>query len=269
MNKIIKENPDIISFETDFAGRSRGEHQWNWYRNIVFGYYKNKLYATIDTTHARLIRNNKYLYEKEGLGNRDDLQYPGRLFMKPKVISFWENPPIQFFSKFVKDLYKLTKIKIDDSWLIEVDEGVYKKPSEYTGKSNNFDKTLSHLQNPMFKEKKKISGFGSDKYKKVASSIGYPTTAHYTNMIHSESMSLMNLLEQIRKKVVRGNKIITKLICPPNRKVEDGKCVAMNSQEISNRKRSALKAAGKRRSKRGASNIKRKRSLQKRKSFGL
>lgn len=259
--KVIKENPDRFSFKGQ-------NYQWNWGKNIVFGYYKNKLYANISITHWGLIKNNNYL-KNQGLENRDVFQYPGRLFMEPKIISFWENPPKEFFSKFVRDIYKLTKIKINDTWLIEVEENVYKTPSEYTGKANNFDKTLSHLQNPMFKHKKKISGFGSDKYKNIAYNSGYPTTAHYTNMIHSESMSLKKILEQQRKKVVRNGKLTMKLICPKNRKAEDGSCVAMSAQEISNRKRASMKAASKRRSNKVASSAKRRKSLQKRQTMGL
>jgi len=86
-------------------------------------------------------------------------------------------------------------------------------------------------------------------------------------------ISLSNLLklilEQQRKRVVRNGKIVNKIICPPGKKIVNGRCVQMTSIEKVNRKKSAKKAAIKRKSKKSTSTRKRNLSMKKRKNSGL
>lgn len=53
--------------------------------------------------------------------------------------------------------------------------------------------------------------------------------------------SVFNLIEEALrfKKVVRGGKILKKLMCPPGYKSANGRCVRMSSMEIRKRKKSA------------------------------
>lgn len=75
---------------------------------------------------------------------------------------------------------------------------------------------------------------------------------------------IIKYLNESYEKVVRGGKVYRKLICKPGYKVEDGKCVKMDSEEKRNRLKAAKKSAKKRKSKMASIIKKRNKSIKKR-----
>ena len=77
-----------------------------------------------------------------------------------------------------------------------------------------------------------------------------------------------NLVESVitevkRKKVVRGGKIMKKVVCPDGKKNVGGKCVRMRNVEKLKRSKTAKKAAKKKKGKLAAIQRKRARSMRK------
>jgi hypothetical protein len=106
---LLKENPDGIDI---------GEYSLTWYdlEAIPFGWHNNEfLFGDWGETHP--IPNEKTGYWIK----RSDLKYPGRLWKKSKVISFWEYPDKSQFKKCAKDIKENLMIDImKKPWKIEV-----------------------------------------------------------------------------------------------------------------------------------------------------
>lgn len=175
IKKILIENPDSIDqFGASYENKDAR----------AFGYYKNKFYGGYDSkiVHYELIGVEDKNFPKE----RYDFDYPGRLWLRKKVISFWEYPPKSKFKKIINDLEKFYKIKIcgDSRWKLEVIDSKNKYEvdkdwefedvkfisiQDYIGSQKQIGKELSHVKSPMLKKKKKaISGVGSSKLVKGA-----------------------------------------------------------------------------------------------------
>lgn len=192
--KLLKEDPDSITYNFK-------TYKWDNTKTLVFGYNGNDFYCEYSPKFNVPLNHAKIIFDT----NR--LRYSGRIFIIPKIITFWENPPKHFLQKFIKDVFEKAKIKIDDKWKIQVYDGEpelsldsgtigeFQKPSEYMGKKNNFKKTF-HLQSPIYK-KRKVYGFGSNKYKDLSIKAKFPTVAHFTSSIHSESLSLKKIMNLI------------------------------------------------------------------------
>lgn len=91
---ILKENPEYISVGDYTISYKNSEAR-------AFGLCKKKMYVGDD--------NSVYHYtlgSEKGCNDRKDLQYPGRLWLKSKIISFWKFPPPKQFKKFMKMLGK-------------------------------------------------------------------------------------------------------------------------------------------------------------------
>ena len=79
-------------------------------------------------------------------------------------------------------------------------------------------------------------------------------------------------LSELRKKrVVRGKKLVKKVVCPKNKRYVPAlkKCVVKTAGEKARKKRAMKKAARKKRGKMAKIIRKRKKSMKKRKTFGL
>lgn len=85
------------------------------------------------------------------------------------------------------------------------------------------------------------------------------------NMSEQDFASLVEsaITEVQRKKVVRGGKIVKKIVCPEGKKNVGGKCVRMRNIEKLKRSKTAKKAAKKKKGKLGAIQRKRARSMKK------
>jgi len=154
----LTESPDW------FFHRDTGENvQWfhKEYIPITFAWYKGKFYwGGIDKqgyiqTHDRL--------ETGGVA-RADLTYPGRLWKKLKVISFWEHPENnEEMIKALKIISKDIGIDIlgDPKWRIEIKKGKnweFVSVKDYTGSSelSNKEKAQQHIMSPMQKPKSSL-----------------------------------------------------------------------------------------------------------------
>lgn len=85
------------------------------------------------------------------------------------------------------------------------------------------------------------------------------------NLSEQEFSDLVSsvISEVQRKKVVRGGKIVKKVVCPDGKKNVGGKCVRMRNVEKLKRSKTAKKAAKKKKGKLGAIQRKRERSMKK------
>lgn len=121
LNKILLENPDQIDIPK--------EHLFLKYSDkdaLPFGYFKNKMIiGKFHMTHQFVDIENKKKYY------RNEMLYPGRLWKKHKIISFWVFPPISKIKKIITDinnellqinvdtLNKNYDFKINNNWMIE------------------------------------------------------------------------------------------------------------------------------------------------------
>ena len=83
---------------------------------------------------------------------------------------------------------------------------------------------------------------------------------------------LKNFLSELRKKkVIRGKKLVKKVVCPKNKRYVPSlkKCVVKTAGERARKKRAMKRAAMKKRGKIAKIVRKRKKSMKKRKAFGL
>lgn len=170
---------------------------------IAFGYYDGKLYIGNDCSdyHCDLNYGDP--------GEREELEYPGRLWYEKKLISFYEYPSKEKLPKVLKDIkkemYKINDIKIDwnDGWLIEIYFPAFNKNyywddfeddpdnyindiklvpiSKYTG-SKNFD--INNIPPHLMKPDEKIKYLKDHGYKpKTIKTPKKMTQAEYRNKV--------------------------------------------------------------------------------------
>lgn len=101
---------------------------WNdiKYKPVTFGWYEGKLFTkepkngdTFSTIHAKLHPK----YDEDGSKiSRSDWTTPGRLWLKTKVISFWEYPEKEELVSKLRELENKLNINIlkDPDWRIEI-----------------------------------------------------------------------------------------------------------------------------------------------------
>ncbi|MCK9446585.1 hypothetical protein M0Q50_06965 [bacterium] len=146
--------------------------------------YKNKYYSFIGNTlpFGVLFKDGKLIKIKVGLHEGEThkeaeissfhYRYLGRLFLDPKVLTFWNYPSkeeIYLFIKEVKNIYNIDLLK--DNWRIEI----YDKHSnnsfvlinnylkkEIESENPSTKEYEEHLKSPLLKKHKVIQGFGSE-----------------------------------------------------------------------------------------------------------
>lgn len=127
INTFLLETPDTVHNKSvgDFSWRDENSYPY------PFGYYKNIFYLGrikdwhSDIAESREDENDKYAEFYSDVGEdleREKYDYPGRVFLKYKVVSLWEYPrTTSIFNKLIKDLckelYDLENIKITPSKL--------------------------------------------------------------------------------------------------------------------------------------------------------
>lgn len=209
--KLLKENPDKLVFNDETLLR---------YDNDVFtfGYYsaynrvnkEEKIFFLIDQVnyHGTLRDNWSSKYPDYNYPDRlnNHRTRDGRFWKNKKVISVWDGIKKNDLNQLIKDIYKETKIKIDDNWYIEISTGPskFKKIGEYLGHHTikKVDVNDRHLLSPMAKIKKDVDGFGSDKYDKLARGYNYNSVAqmNYLNKnkyLHENKLSLSQILRTL------------------------------------------------------------------------
>jgi len=79
------------------------------------------------------------------------------------------------------------------------------------------------------------------------------------------------LSELRRKRVIRGKKLVKKVVCPKNKRYVPAlkKCVVKTAGERARKRRAMKRAAMKKRGKKAKIQRKRKKSMKKRRAFGL
>ncbi len=79
---------------------------WGAKDSRAFGYYNNELYLTNDnSTHGDVVPIVNTKEKVIDRIDRDDLIYPGRIWLNKNVCSFWDVPKTKSeFDKFIKDM---------------------------------------------------------------------------------------------------------------------------------------------------------------------
>jgi len=167
MNRILKENPDSIHDK-----KNNKYYELCDYDVITFGYSDDEVYW-IGNDDGDCYTHCELAQLKEIGSSRNFFNYPGRLWQKPKIMTFWEYPSSK------KELYRLldklseeTNIKfINNDWKIEIfddetpesDNSIIIPIENYTGEYYNPEEH-DHILPPM-KKKKKIPPY--NKYKNL------------------------------------------------------------------------------------------------------
>jgi len=144
LKKLLLENPDNAYMP---AVKDEFEYMenlsWNDDDSYVFGYYNGKMYIERKGNHTTLhwsippekrLPMDNYLSDHEW--SRNMYKYPGRVWLRRKVISFWEYPPKYELQKVMRDIKKLgTPMGNLKDWKIEVidKKGKYEAPETLFG----------------------------------------------------------------------------------------------------------------------------------------
>lgn len=160
--KFITENPDRVSSDV-----------W-WRKNdaLTFGYVKGKFFISDKVTNhpdfAMDLVNKKLVSITDVANNRYEVsrtsfKFPGRLWTKSKIVSFWEYPDKNQFDKFIDDCKK-NGIIIDKTWKIDIEDGPtnHLEPvTDYSNKLKDVKVTqVQHLIDPIAKNLMKKAGKG-------------------------------------------------------------------------------------------------------------
>jgi len=197
LGELLLENPDGVSI---------GKYNLEWHRNAVpFGMWKNKMYVGSEGyTHGDM-------QSPDGWLSRKSLKFPGRLWYKKKVITFWEFPKKNQMKSIVSKIEDAFKeehgktIKIwNNGYKIEIlDKGgkIYDPKDkrwgawddfpagtaqklipleDYQGSEKQVGKGKSHAVSPMLKKDKQVpKGMGSKKDVRGAKKGELPAAARH------------------------------------------------------------------------------------------
>lgn len=168
----LNESPDeaVYIMKTSWM---RDEKRFNLYWKdpgaYAFGYYKGIMYISPEGKgHGSMGPTEE---RKTKMFDRNDFEYPGRLWTEAWLISFWKYPPKEEMRKVLNDISNASHIKIHSGWKIEIIERrgfseVSKNVpiDEYIGSEKRSDKELAiqHIVSPLLKPKKEVPyGYGS------------------------------------------------------------------------------------------------------------
>jgi len=165
---------------------------WTNIKSLAFSYYNDIMYVgSIRSTHIDLYKNARIKDNLAEIRNGRG-KYAGRLFVSPKIISFWDFPETyEIFKQLLKDIEEETSIRFDNTWKVEIPLYYQKDPDGYGGwgswyprqssqkfiNINDYDGGFArseqemrqeHVMTPIEKERLKnknniARGFGSDK----------------------------------------------------------------------------------------------------------
>jgi hypothetical protein len=147
----LNENPDEIALprlnsdgsDSGFVNKIR----WSGQDSRAFGYIGKEMFITTDSdTHGDLAQTigqfHPELRKHLSTLDRPDFKYAGRLFLRSKIITFWEFPTAARFKKVLSDIENAStspRVKLwNNGWRIEVvDKGgkIYRpKKGNWRGK---------------------------------------------------------------------------------------------------------------------------------------
>jgi hypothetical protein len=184
---MLFENPNAIYLDSYHS-----TVEWQQVRTLAFSYYSGIMFVgSVRATHVSMYKTcglkDDLAESREGRG-----RYAGRLYMSPKIITFWDFPETnEILRQVLTDIEEETDIRFDNSWKVEVplhwikdkdkpaDWGTWhpKQSSQkfvpidqYTGGYVRSEEEMNqkHILSPIEKEKIKkqqpiAKGFGSDK----------------------------------------------------------------------------------------------------------
>lgn len=219
VNKILSESPDRVRFKdhslehddddaypfTLHDGKFYFSRQGSAHYNMVYNPGElNDKWISLNKKYAKKLKDDDFEVEA-----RDFLDYPGRVWCKHKIITFWKYPDISDFRKVVDGLNNSLPKRglghVDSSWFVEVypdkkelDDmhwdmsGVLIPIDEYKADGLKVLKDIDkmHVMSPD-KKKKALEKTGA---KSKASSIQLPknmTLAQYNSLIHQESFNYL------------------------------------------------------------------------------
>lgn len=111
---LVKESPDNLTYNDNIYSIDKDD-------NIPFFVVTNTNHTKVEDTYIGENRSYHSELEIRPEMSRYDRTYPGRLWMKPKVITFWVYPNVELFLDIVKHLEKKLNIKMfNNNWKIEV-----------------------------------------------------------------------------------------------------------------------------------------------------
>jgi len=200
--KSLNESPDIIKYDKFYLC-------FNDIQAIPFSSYKvwkDYTYTELDNPELIVyIGQNGKIHGDFHTSKTETIAYRGRLWLRSKIISFWEYPNLKDFKKIVSQLEKKLKIKIwDNNWKIEVvliddkiftgkyihfaDEIIKIIPVEEYLKSENQPDELRKLHLMSFAEKDMLRKAGKDPLK-YYKSLGKEKPLAYKQAIYQEKVS--------------------------------------------------------------------------------
>ena len=158
------------------------------YQPITFGWYADKLIIKEVTKEDDDLAKHRSMI-KDGNGDRNDYMFPGRLWKKTKVISFWKFPKKEILPKIIKELSNKLNISINSAWRVNMLtkdglEVVVPISDYYEGqKVSDKDLAKAHITSPMKKKKKLVpKGIGSNQ-----KNGGTQALLKYKYAMHNES----------------------------------------------------------------------------------
>jgi len=118
---LLTENPEWVTINYDKFSFGDSEAR-------AFAWYKGKLYVGENSTdwHYSLVPRDvkKKKADKDyDYISRKKLEYPGRLWLKEKIMSFWKYPPESKWKKLMKELGSHSNINtnlLSKSWRVEI-----------------------------------------------------------------------------------------------------------------------------------------------------
>lgn len=197
ISKLLFESPDHITKDGKIIATFLDKDACS------FGYYGNNrlLMSKPGDTHTEILDDT----------TRSDFQYPGRIWLKTKIISFYDYPETNFkLKQIVKDIERKLNIDIwnDPEFRIDInsDEPRFRSdddiliPLKQFQKSEDAtpeEKAAQHVLPPSLKKGgDPIDGFGSDKQQKLAFKNKFNSVAQMKAM-SSTSEGLIRKLTEI------------------------------------------------------------------------
>lgn len=129
--------------------------------SLAFGYYKGVMYV-----NKRFHGDHPDIQEMNLI--RSDFKYPGRVWLKSKIISFWKYPTEKEFHDVILDIENNSEMFFDDVWKVEVvDDSSGTKESYFVG-LDEFEGSpdwsieefkSDHEKSPLIKKKEKPTYF--------------------------------------------------------------------------------------------------------------
>jgi len=193
----ISENPDIVY---DEDGKEIAKFSTTG--AMPFGYFYNKMFVgNQGEVHGHMHKkseayNNYFINFGRNYGvDRGSFDFPGRMWTKHKIISFWRYPVKSKIKNLVKDIEKESGVKIwGNGWKVEVYPGkkqinnsdnigsILVPLEKYNGSKLPPGGDVDHAKSPMLKKKKQVPKCVGSKKTPKGGSKNEPTVKTHARM---------------------------------------------------------------------------------------